>query len=327
MTQFLLTTSLAVSEAIQCFSCLSNEQTGKSCRRISEATIANCQGDVTFCTALVFLKNGQVHVNRGCGGDVASWGLGDSECQIMSSDALMDVAMALYQCRADGCNNIEPADGSQSSDVVLLTKSVKQTQPSSSLKHSSSSSASSTNVARGMSASSHSGSSFMGVGKMSEKIKSPAVNEKKLLSGGEEEVEVRVTKKQIKLTTPRATAKTTMKTTTMQEEDQEVEALADEEEVKTTKSKGRIVTESKATTGRPSSSKKTTSATTQAEEDEEENEAPAYAKAVTTSTTTTKRRIAYPDNDLEFKERIVTEKPFKMTRPSARARTVFDRRR
>jgi hypothetical protein len=50
----------------------------------------------------IFLPTGQVNVNRGCGANVATWGFGSSECQIMSNEALIKMAMALYQCRGDG---------------------------------------------------------------------------------------------------------------------------------------------------------------------------------------------------------------------------------
>jgi hypothetical protein len=116
-------------EAIQCYSCLSNEKAGKFCRQITEAQIVSCPNDSTFCNALVFLQNGKVNVNRGCSGSVSSWGFGKSECDIMSSEALMDVGVAFYQCRGDICNNIEPADeatAKSDTGVVLLTKTVEE---------------------------------------------------------------------------------------------------------------------------------------------------------------------------------------------------------
>ncbi|XP_055352114.1 proteoglycan 4-like [Paramacrobiotus metropolitanus] len=123
----LLSVLIQVSQAIQCFSCLSNEAAGKFCRKVSEAQIITCPNDATWCNALVFLKNGKVNVNRGCSGSVSSWGFGRSECDIMSAEPLMDVGVAFYQCRGDACNNIEPADGAPTkSDVVLLTKTVEE---------------------------------------------------------------------------------------------------------------------------------------------------------------------------------------------------------
>jgi hypothetical protein len=277
------------------------------------------------------------------------------------------------------CNNIEPADGSQSSDVLLLTKAVKDDQPSSSIKSSPSSSSSSSNMINGMSSSSLAGLSNIGAGQNNEIKISSAVGgyssglaqatdaplpysfggANQLLNSGAEDLKNFQTKKKIKITTPRPIVKTTAiqeeeeaqtskptlrmvtlaKTTTsrpittkkattiaLQRKEEE------EEETQTKKPTLRMVTEAKTTASRPTTSKKTSTIAVQRKEKEEEPEVSAYQKpppktTATTTTTTTKRRIVYPENESELKEEIVTERSIKVSRPSVRRRTVFDRRR
>ncbi|GAV07244.1 hypothetical protein RvY_17106 [Ramazzottius varieornatus] len=117
-----------VSDAIQCYHCESSPRDGKFCRRTTEARLIDC--DSTFCSALVWMENGQVRVHRGCQGHISSWGFGRSECDIMQSDRLMDTGVAFYQCRGDACNNIEPTEET-SSKVVLMTQSSANSQHSS----------------------------------------------------------------------------------------------------------------------------------------------------------------------------------------------------
>ena len=48
-----------VSYAIQCYQCESSPRDGKFCRRTSEARLTDCGSGATFCSALVWMADGQ----------------------------------------------------------------------------------------------------------------------------------------------------------------------------------------------------------------------------------------------------------------------------
>lgn len=242
---------------------------------------------------------GKVNVNRGCGGQVSSWGFGQGECDIMSADALQDTGVALYQCRGDLCNNIEPADGASQAasggDVVLMTGAVRDQGSSASVKSSASSSSASSssddNSADDSSddiGDSSAKTSYGGPSTTLKRIVTQTQSSKKVNQGGYGNQEI---------------------------------LPSDEDQATVKLTKKRLVV-----TPKPTTEKRIVVPQTSPDVDDE-TDAPAYQERRTTTTTTTttkKRRVAYPENEVEVKEVLVPEVTL---RPARRGRTVFDRRK
>ncbi|OWA51213.1 hypothetical protein BV898_15708 [Hypsibius exemplaris] len=108
--------------ALQCFVCTANRFLNKDCRSLSAARLIDCPDTSTHCNAIVTDIDGMLTVNRGCSGNVFSWGFGNDECEIMTNERIIDRAVAFYQCRGDGCNNIEPGQVT-TVDKVLANRS------------------------------------------------------------------------------------------------------------------------------------------------------------------------------------------------------------
>ncbi|OQV13240.1 hypothetical protein BV898_12561 [Hypsibius exemplaris] len=283
-----------VTEALKCLACLSNEQSGKFCRKVSEAMTVNCPDSSSSCTALVFLKNGKVNVNRGCGGQVSAWSFGSSECDIMQDDALLDTGMALYQCRGNQCNNIEPAGEATQlaagSDVVLLTKAVQSSNGSVFVQGSSSSS-------RGKKPSSSTFSSGQ----------TNSGDEEDNSDQNEAEVKpqpVRTVQKVIVTLPPKRQ---------IQQQSQNNQSTdGDEDQVTVAVTNKRVVP---AVVRTPQRAVQPPSPENDGEARETSSDGSYGQKPPTTTITTTKkRRIAYPDNEVELKAVVVTENTLRPAR-------------
>ncbi|XP_055327341.1 uncharacterized protein LOC129580709 [Paramacrobiotus metropolitanus] len=123
---FYLVIGLGVIEnqALQCFVCTANLLLNKDCRSLSAARLIDCPDTSDHCNAIITDIDGQIIVNRGCSGNVEAWGYGSEECDIMTNDKLIDRAVAFYQCRGDGCNNLEPGQITTETKVVANNSNV-----------------------------------------------------------------------------------------------------------------------------------------------------------------------------------------------------------
>ncbi|GAU94970.1 hypothetical protein RvY_06664 [Ramazzottius varieornatus] len=104
--------------ALQCFVCSANLIINRDCRALSAARLIDCPDTSTHCNAIVTDVDGRIIVNRGCSGNVFSWGFGNDECDIMTNERILDKAVAFYQCRGDACNNVEPGEVTTVTQVV-----------------------------------------------------------------------------------------------------------------------------------------------------------------------------------------------------------------